>query len=474
VKQTSSLFRNTLIYGLTNIFLKSAGFLLLPFYSHFIAPSEFGVFSVLIAGYTIVVSFYQGGFQSSFSKFYLEADKEEDKEAIMTQFFSLTMIVSLFASLVCASAADRLSVLLFATPAYQNMIRILALTLFFDNFQTCGLHVFKTKEDAKLVSYYSFVPAVINVVLSLFLMISFRQGILAIINAQFLSVFIVSAMLLKKLRVYFSFQFERKYIIPFINFAMPLMLAGGFTALVDLADRFILKLYFDDAAVGIYSFSYRIANVMMLFVISFRTAWTPHALKLYKREDYAEHFGRSFLKMLFLSTTLFLCVSIFAPLLFAVPLSGNIYFFNPAYRDGLPIIPIILLAYLFNGIIAFYSVYPYVSGKSYHFLISDGIAVAVNILGNVLLIPRFGLVGAAFATFLSYLFSMIYLWAISHNKIRVILDVRKILLFTVIAMAVFMVSTQYHNPFVIVLLLFIYLYWGIRVMGFTIIPKKAK
>jgi O-antigen/teichoic acid export membrane protein len=454
--------------------LKSAGFLLLPFYSHFISPSDFGIYSVLIAGYTIVVSFYQGGFQSAFSKFYIEAETESDKKAVLTQFFSLTMIVSLFAALLCAVYADRLSLLLFSSVRYESVIQILAITLFFDNFQTCGLHVFKTREEAKHVSYYSIVPAVINVVVSLFLLISFRQGMMAIVNAQFLSVFIVSAMLLPKMRDNFSFRFERRFVVPFLLFALPLMLAGGFSALTDLADRFILKFWFDDATVGIYSFSYRIANVMMLFVISFRTAWTPHAIKMYRRDDYPVHFGQSFLKMLFLSTTLFLCVSLLAPLFFAIPLSGNVYLFNPAYRGGLPIIPIILLAYLFNGIVSFYSVYPYISGKSYHFLVSDGLAVVANIIGNILLIPKLGLMGAALATFISYLLSMIYLWAISRNKIKIELDVWRILVFTVMALFVFVIGTLYNNPIVIVLFLFLYLYWGVRLMGFTIIPGLSK
>jgi O-antigen/teichoic acid export membrane protein len=178
--------------------------------------------------------------------------------------------------------------------------------------------------------------------------------------------------------------------------------------------------------------------------------------------------------MLFLSTTLFLCVSLLAPLFFAIPLSGNVYLFNPAYRGGLPIIPIILLAYLFNGIVSFYSVYPYISGKSYHFLVSDGLAVVANIIGNILLIPKLGLMGAALATFISYLLSMIYLWAISRNKIKIELDVWRVLVFTVMALFVFVIGTLYNNPIVIVLFLFLYLYWGVRLMGFTIIPGLSK
>ena len=474
MKKSSNLFKNTLLYVLTNLFLKSASFLLLPFYSHYISPADFGVFSILLAGYTIVVSFYQGGFQSSFSKFYLEARDDNQREAALSQFFTLTMGISFIASAGCLLASRQLSNMLFSSGRYDTIIQILALTLLFDNFQTCALHVFKTKETIKPVAFFSVVPAVINVTVTIILLVGFGQGIMAIVNAQFISMFVVTAMLIPKIRNIVTWNIDRKYFVLFMKFAIPLMIAGGFTAMTDLVDRFILRHYFDDAMVGIYSFAYRIGNIMMLFVISFRTAWTPHAINLYKKGDYAEHFGRSFGKLLFLSFTIFLSVSLLTPAIFDFSLPGNFHLFNPAYRPGLVIVPIILMAYLFNGLLSFFSIYPYLSGKSWHFLVSDGIALGLNIIGNLLLIPQLGLIGAALATLLSYFGSMLYLWWISNGKVETTINVNSALMLITSAIVCFMVSFTINNLFVTLICLFLFLITGVCMVGVHLLPPQLR
>ncbi len=448
--------------------------MLLPFYSYYISPGDFGVLSILLAGYAIVVSFYQGGFQSSFSKFYLDAKDDQSRATAVSQFFTLTMGFSLVASLACLAAAGTIADVLFSSRRYEGIIQILALTLLFDNFQACALHVFRTRERVKPVAFYSVVPAVVNVLVTLVLLMGFDQGIMAIVNAQFLSFFVVSVLLIPRMGPLVIGKIDRAFFWHFMKFAAPLMIAGGFTAMTDLVDRFILRHYFNDATVGIYSFAYRIGNIMMLFVMSFRTAWTPHAINLFKRGDYSVHFGKSLSKLLFLSYTIFLSVSLLTPLVFDFSLPGNLHLFNPAYRPGLVIVPIILMAYLFNGLLSFFSVYPYISGKSYLFLIADGLAVVLNVVGNIVLIPRLGLVGAALATLLSYFCSMLYLWWISRNEIVIDFNVNTALMLTTAAIVCFMLASLFTNMFVTLICLFIFLVVGIRMVGINLLPTELR
>lgn len=473
MKTSSSLFRNAFLYTFTNLLVKSTSFLLLPIFSHYIEPAEFGAFSILIAGYIIIVSCYLGAFQSAFSKIYLDETDELRKPKIISQFFSLTLIVSVPAALLCLAFANSISLSLFSNTNYVRIIQILSLSMVFDNFQTAALHIFKTQENAKKAVTYTAASALLNFGMTIVLLAGFNQGITAIANAQFLSVLIVTIAMLRKIKVSFTLKFEKAIIVPFMKFAYPLMVAGIFTALIDLVDRFLIKYYIDEKAVGIYSFSYRIANIMNMFVISFRTAWTPHAIKLYRRDDYSTHFGTSFSKLIFISLFIFLGVSLLIPHIFTIGLTSTTFLFNQSYHSGLVIIPLILLAYLFNGILSFFTVYPYISGKSYHILISDGIGLSVNIAANIFLIPRLGLVGAALATLLSYLCSMIYMWSISIYHVNVKVNVNSFLLLTGISTLIFMVGQTYNSIFVSVTLLLLFLFWGVKLMGVNLLKQAG-
>jgi O-antigen/teichoic acid export membrane protein len=253
-----------------------------------------------------------------------------------------------------------------------------------------------------------------------------------------------------------------------VKFSLPLMLAGVFTTCTDLADRFILAHFYDSQKVGIYSFSYKIANVMYIYVIAFRTAWVPHAIKKYGAEGYSEHFGRVFTKYLFMALSIFLSVSLLVPVLFDVKLSSTIYLFNPAYRSGITILPFILLGYLCNGIVSFNSIFPYTRGNSTYFLLSDAIAFVLNITLNLILIPTWGMNGAALATLISFVIPAFYMYSISRNVISVSYQKTSLLVFVGAALALFIIGILLGNVIIDVLLLVLFLYIGKTTMKLTL------
>lgn len=219
-----------------------------------------------------------------------------------------------------------------------------------------------------------------------------------------------------------------------------------------MVDRYFIDYYLDTSEVGIYSFSYRIALVMNLFVISFRTAWAPRAINNYKEGNYSDDFGKIFTKLISTTLLVFIFVSLLIGDLFELKISG-FEIFNESYRPGIEIIPIVLFSYIFSGFSGFYSVYPFVSGKSKHFLISDVSALIINVVLNILLIPAFGIMGAAAATFAGLFFNTIYLWLVSRNNIKINYEMNKVWLIFVSGIICFAAGFYINIFFVDVLLI---------------------
>jgi O-antigen/teichoic acid export membrane protein len=81
---------------------------------------------------------------------------------------------------------------------------------------------------------------------------------------------------------------------------------------------------------------------------------------------------------------------------------GKFYLFGPQYWAGIPLIPIILLSYLYFGLYVVLTPGFYIRKKSKYMIVFTGSAAIINIVANLILLPRFSIWGAAIATLLSY------------------------------------------------------------------------
>lgn len=459
-----SLFRSTIWYTVGNLFSRSLSFVLLPFYSNLIPVDEYGKYSLIMAGYVIFSAIYQGGIYSAFTKYYFENEKKENRTELFSTLFLFILSVSLTISIALSFFHKELATLLLNNENDSNLIQFAVWILFVDTVFYTILHLIKTQENSKKVVYYTSISAVFNLIFNLFFVYYIGNGVLGILQAQLLSGIFSIFIIIPILKNHLKFRISRELLVKLLVFSLPLLISGILSTCVDIIDRFLLDKFLDKTAVGLYSFSYRIAMVMNLFVISFRTAWTPYSLRLYKKNtDYSYSSGLSFSKLLASSILIFLITNCFIDDLFTIKVF-NTTVLNIKYAGGISIIPVVMIGYLFSGLSSFYSVYPYVANKSYHFLISDLIAFIVNIILNLILIPQYNLMGAAFATMISFSAGCAYLFLISRS-IVIYYQKTEILVFIILGAFAFVLTNYYKLLFVDVIILMFFSYLVFSLTG---------
>lgn len=447
-----SFMKSGLFYMMGNLLSRGISFLLLPLYSRYIPAEDYGIYALLLAFYTVVSALLQGGLQNGFAKYYFDTPDKRKREQIFSSYFNGSLIISLTVCALLFIFSGPVSKLLLGSANASNLVRTVLLMNFVDTLMFVCLYLLKTMELSGRVFYLSGISAILNLLLNVWLIVFRKTGIEGILWAQIITNAIVLAILLFGIRRYIRPVIDTGILNKIIIFSIPLAIAGIFTDLTDVADRFILNIYLDAKTVGIYSFSYKIAMVMNVLVISFRTAWTPYSLRTYReRDDYGIIFASQLKKLIAMSALLFLSVSIFIDDLFTLSISG-VRLFDAQYLPGITIVPVVITGYIFNGLASFFSVYPFVSNKSYHFLAADSIAAVSNIAINFLLIPVYGIMGAAFATCLSYLFCMLYLAYISRS-IEIRFEYMRLLIFVSIIISFFALSKNISNIFLDIVLL---------------------
>ena len=444
-------------YGLGNLFVRSLSFLLLPLYSNLISTSEFGNYALLMSVYAVVQVFFQFGMFGALNKFFIEEKSEKKKLLIFSSILNSIIIIGIFLTIVLWLLSSEISGLVFHSTGFAELLTITFVAVLFETISFYILFLLKTMGYAKKVVTYSAVGALFNLGLNFILVYFLKLSVYGIILAQVVSSIFLVLLLIPLIKDKYLFKIDRDILNVVIKFSLPLLLANLFMAGSNVADRFILNIYSGREQVGIYSFAYKIALIMSILVASFSTAWNPHSLNLFYSSDYQSSFGKILNKLVAVSCLLLLAVSLLAGYLFNIHIFG-FFFFNPAYQAGIVIIPFVMIGYIFNGISAYYSVYPSVSNKSYHFLISEMIAFCSNVLLNIILIPRIGLVGAALATAAGFLFGSAYLFIVSRREIKIEYQ-EKDLLIIVLAVIIFLfLGLNVKNFFLDISLILIYLF----------------
>jgi O-antigen/teichoic acid export membrane protein len=473
MEKKTSLSKATAWYTTGNLFVRSVSFLLLPLYSNLISTTEFGNYALIMSLYAIISVFYYSGLQSALSKYYLEEDNEYKRKEIFSTIFNSIVIIGLILTTIIFLSADWIAEVSAGSRNYTGLIRMVFGALFFESIAFITLHLLRTKELARKVVIYSSFSAAVNFLLNIYLVYVLNLGIEGIILAQLITAAFLFAILLPVLKENYIRVFNFGLTKILFVFVFPLIVGGLLSSSVDVIDRFIIDHFLGKGEVGIYSFSYRIALVMNIFVLSLRSAWTPYSIRLYNEGNYTSEFGKSFTKIIAVCLLIFLMVSMFIDDLFNFHLNG-FYLFDPAYRSGIIIIPVVLASYILSAIVTYYSVYPYVSGKSIHFLVSDLIAFVINIALNFILIPLYGIMGAAVATLFSYLGAAAYLLLISEKKIKIAYEPSKIVLILVSTSFFYLISKLLHIFFVDIILFIIAFLLLYSLTGFKLRPAGNK
>jgi len=255
---------------------------------------------------------------------------------------------------------------------------------------------------------------------------------------------------------------------------------------IELANRKILEIMMGLSVVGIFSAGYKLGLFMAVVTMGFRFAWQPFFLSIADQPEAKQTFSRVFTYYLLVTGTLFLLLDFTIRPLMTMPLPGVGVLIDPGYWEGLKVFPVILLAHICNGAYANFMVGVYLKKKTILMPIVTGAAAAINIIGNILLIPIFGMMAAAWMTLISYFSLALFLYVLIRKHYPVQYEWRRIAVLVTCGAITYFISTLpiFQTVWLLKLLLipafFILLFWmnfflpeEIAAVRRRVLPSKA-
>ncbi len=444
IDKIKSLGADTAVYGVSTIIGRFLNFLLVPFYTNVLTTSQYGIVATVYSYIAFMNIIYIYGMESAYFKYASTKEIGNDKQIFSTPFFSILLTSLIFSGLIILNSSH-LSSLIEVPTQFQDTIKYSAIILLLDSLSIIPFAALRLQRKVKTFAMIKLVNIIVNVAANVILLLKYHAGVEGIFISGVIASTVTLALLLPEIFSKLSFDFIRKLYSALLRFGLPYVPAGLAAMMVQVIDRPILLAMTNESTVGIYQANYRLGIFMMLVVSMYDYAWRPFFLTHANDPDAKQLFSKILTYFTLFSSILILLVSLYVDDVVKFKIFGR-FIINPAYWSGLGIVPIVLLGYLFNGIFVNLMAGIYIEKKTSHLPYITGIGAAINVLVNLLLIPKFGMFGAAWATFFAYAGMALAIYIVSQKYYPVKYELGQLLKIG-IALSVVIVGSSYRQDF---------------------------
>lgn len=427
------LTKDTAVYGISTILGRFFGFILTPFYTHVLPDKgEMGIYNNYYAAIAFLNVVFIYGMDAAFMKYASLNSGETKKKVFSTALIAVTVttiILSVALYFLQNSFMSYLDIperyLLIDPERFYRFFYYLIFILILDTVTIIPFAYLRLERKSKKFALIRLINIVVNLLLNLFFFIKLKWGMESIFVANLIASLLNLVLLAPDILQNLVMKIDKEYLRKMFWFGVPYLPASLSATIVQVINRPMVEKLTDYETLGVFSASYKLGTLMMLVVMMFQFAWQPFFLTNAKEKNAKEIFAKVLTLFLLFTSLLWIVISLFIDDVMKMKIFG-ISIYQERYQDGLVIVPIILLGYLFNGIYYNFQAGIYIEEKTKYFPIVTGASAIVNVVANLLLIPALGIVGAALATLASYIVMAYGLYYYSQKFYKIEYELSKI------------------------------------------------
>lgn len=400
---------NSVILTISNVILKAANFLFLPVYTKYLTPAELGVSDTVTNFTAFILPLLICGFDSAFSVFYF--DKEDPvrfKKVFNTVQFVMMRISAIV--IIFAILARPISEILFGSDDYVIAIDIALLGVILNLWMLAySLHI-RMQGRMVVIGVVNIITSLTMLLLNIFFVVVMKMGYFSLILSTTIA-YAVQCILfwaLGKIRLEKGY-YDKILLRKMLRYALPMVPITVVNWVLSLSDRYIVLFYWGEASVGLYGIAQRFVTVLNIVVSSVNIAFTTFAFANVDNEDANVKYIKILNYVYLLLIIVVFSISCFAETIIKIMTDASYY---SSYKLLQPLL-FGQLCYCVSTIIGYG--FAYVK-KSNYFIIPTSIAAMLNLVLNILFIPRYGVYAATVTTFIGYL-TMMYITYFCANKL---------------------------------------------------------
>ncbi|MEJ5267195.1 MAG: polysaccharide biosynthesis C-terminal domain-containing protein [Bacteroidales bacterium] len=449
-KAIKKLAGQTAIYGLSSIIGRLLNYLLVPLYTRIFIPEVYGIVTELYAYVSFLLILLTYGMETGFFRF--AQDKSKFNSVYSTILTSLATTSILFVILIQLNLSSISEILRYSE--HPEFIMWMAIIVSIDAFTSIPFAKLRLQNKAWKFAIFKLINISINIILNLYFYLLCPKLEISNPNSLLLYIYdgnigvgyvfisnlvanIITLVILLPEILDVKFDFNRKLLKEILSYSWPLLIAGFAGMINETLDRAMLKYLVPlennpMEQLGIYGANYKLAILMTLFIQMYRYAADPFFFSNKNEENAKDLYALATKYFIICGLIIFLGVMLYLDIIK--------YFIGSKFHEGLKVVPILLLANLFLGIFYNFSIWYKLNDMTRYGAYLAVFGAAVTIILNLILIPIYGYVGSAWATFICYFLMTLlsYFWGQKYYYVPY--KIKNSIIYLVLSLFIYFIS----------------------------------
>jgi O-antigen/teichoic acid export membrane protein len=430
------LAKQSFIYTAGDLLNRGIAFLLIPLYTAFLAPADYGILAITSTIGSVLSVLYLQSLESTLARFHYDFSDDTARRSYYGTVWILMVGVAVGGSLLVEWLGRSLSPLLFEQVPYIPYIRLAVWTTAITNCSLLLLRaLLRVQERPAAFVVLNVATFLVNTAFVIYFVVGQQQGALGSLRGLFLGSLLVAVptvvVYLRNANLHWSWAQAKAS----LKFAVPLVPHLLSLWILSLSDRIILQRYVPLDDVGIYNLGYQVASILQILAFSAMNAWSPFFYKTAGKPGaptllsrYATYY---WLFVIFLGTG----IAILARDVLAIMA------YRPAYHVAYRVVPWVVMGCVMRGFYFVFVTVLYYAKRVKLLPVITAVSALINVALNLILVPRYGYIVAAITTFVAYALQAVVMYFSAQGAYQMPYEYRRIVTMMAVGIGLYAVTS---------------------------------
>ncbi len=405
----SGFFKHSSIYALGNIATRVGSFLLLPLYTHYMTVSDYGALELFYVTSSVISSLLSAGLAHATLRFYYEYKEKRDRNQVVTSCIISTLLYSVPFVAALSFWKVPLARVVFGDASLSRGFNWVFMILVLELLRQIGLAYFRAREYSTMYVVVCLLQLVVQVCCNVYTVGVQKSGVIGVLMGNFLSVLVgcsfIMFVVIRECGI--SYDWTKMKVI--FKYSYPFLLTAMFGMVLSNLDRIILRAFFSLTEVGLYALAYKFGTLIQELIIEpYTRNFGAYRFKIMKDANVKEHLLKLYNQVLLILVIAGLGVSLFSRDVMRIMTA-------PGFWDAYRTVPWIVLSFIVQGIGYSFQTGILYEKKTKWLIHINLFSSSINVFLYLILIPKFGPVGAGLSVLCKSILEAAMTYIASHR-----------------------------------------------------------
>lgn len=391
-KKNPRAFRDILIYTIGSVLRQLVGFIMLPIYTTYLTPADYGVVSLLGVSIAIFELVMGARFAQAIPHFYYSESENHIRNRILSTALTITSLFSIVGVIGVWLIKDPLAKAFFGNTDFSLYLAVYGILLFTTGVENFGLMYLRILEKPIVFVLVSLLKLVVQLSLNIYLIIVLEYGIMGVIISAVVSSSIFCVIFLFQIYKRCGISVDKKFMYRLFKYTWPLWLGGAASLYIYSSNRYFIRMFSGLDDVGLFGLAEKFSMILGVLVWQpFGNWWQTERFKILNNSsDYKTEFQKIFDIIVTVMVIAVLSISLFSEIIINIMSAEE---FHSAYTATAPL----AFGMLFFDLSLFFNLSFLAKERTIAMAYLKYISAIVVTAFYLFLIPQYGFLGASYA-----------------------------------------------------------------------------